>query len=260
MEMQSYKPGVPSWVDVGCRDPEAAAAFYSALFGWDVQQGPPETGGYSIAHLRGKSVAGLGPIPDPNTPPFWLTYVNVDSADETVEKVTANGGLVFVAPMDVLDVGRMAVFADPMGAVLGVWQPRLHIGAELVNEPNTLCWNELLTSDVEAAKAFYGAVFGWGSMTHGHPDDVPDAMAYTEWQLGGASIGGLMLKPPFLAAEVPSHWVVYFQVVDTDVAVKKAAALGATVVVSPTDIEPGRFAVIEDPGGASFAVIALTSN
>jgi uncharacterized protein len=259
MEMQSYKHGVPSWVDVGCRDPEAGAAFYSALFGWDVQAGPPEVGGYAVAHLRGKSVAGLGPIPDPATPPFWLTYINVDSADEIVEKVEANGGRVFLPPMDVLDVGRMTVFADPMGAILGAWQPGSHIGAELINEPNTSCWNELLTSDVEASKAFYGAVFGWGSMTHGHPDDVPDAMAYSEWQLGGESIGGLMLKPPFLAGEEPSHWVVYFAVDDTDAAVEKATALGAKVTVPPTDIQPGRFAVIEDPGGASFAVIAVGS-
>jgi predicted enzyme related to lactoylglutathione lyase len=96
-------------------------------------------------------------------------------------------------------------------------------------------------------------------MTHGHPDDVPDAMAYSEWQLGGESIGGLMLKPPFLAGEEPSHWVVYFAVDDTDAAVEKATALGAKVTVPPTDIQPGRFAVIEDPGGASFAVIAVGS-
>ena len=184
MEMKSYGHGVPSWVDVGCRDTVAAAAFYNALFGWDVQPGPPEAGGYAVAHLRGKSVAGLGPIPDPATPPFWLTYVNVDSADEIVDKVTANGGHVFSPPMDVLDFGRMAVFADPMGAVLGAWQPGSHMGAELINEPNTLCWSELLTSDVEASKAFYGAVFGWGAVPQSHSDDVPEAMAYTEWELG----------------------------------------------------------------------------
>ena len=257
MEMKSYGHGVPSWVDVGCRDTVAAAAFYNALFGWDVQPGPPEAGGYAVAHLRGKSVAGLGPIPDPATPPFWLTYVNVDSADEIVEKVTANGGHMFVPPMDVLDFGRMAVFADPMGAVLGAWQPGSHIGAELINEPNTLCWSELLTSDVEASKAFYGAVFGWGAVPQSHSDDVPEAMAYTEWELGGVSIGGLMLKPPFLSSEEPSHWVVYFAVDDTDAAVAKATSLGARATVPPTDIEPGRFAVIEDPGGASFSVITL---
>ena len=256
MEMQSYEHGVPSWVDVGSPDPAAGAAFYSALFGWDVQEGPPEAGGYAIAYLRGKAVAGMGPLPDPYVPPAWLTYVNVDSADEIAEKVAANAGHVFLAPMDVLDVGRMAVFADPVGAVFGVWQPRTHIGAELVNEPSTFCWSELLTSDVEASKAFYGAVFGWGSLTHAHAEDMPDALAYTEWQHGGVSIGGLMLKPPFLAAEVPSHWVVYFAVVDTDQTAARAKELGGSVMVPPTDIEPGRFAVIADPGGASFAVIA----
>jgi len=124
-------------------------------------------------------------------------------------------------------------------------------------EPGTFCWSELLTADVEASKAFYGAVFGWGSLTHAHSEDMPDAMAYTEWQHGGVSIGGLMLKPPFLAAEMPSHWVVYFAVVDADETAAKAKQLGGSVTVPPTDIEPGRFAVIVDPDGASFAVIAL---
>ncbi|MEO8695753.1 MAG: VOC family protein [Acidimicrobiales bacterium] len=257
MEMQSYEHGAPSWVDVGCRDTAAGAAFYSALFGWDLQEGPPEVRGYAIAHLRDKAVAGLGPVPDPSVPPSWLTYINVHSADDVAEKVTASGGHTFMTPMDVLDVGRMAVFADPVGAVFGVWEARGHIGAQLINEPNTFCWSELLTSDVEASKAFYGAVFGWGSVTHAHSPEVPDAMAYNEWQLGGASIGGLMLKPPFLAAEVPSHWVVYFAVVDADETVARAKALGATVTVPPTEIEPGRFAVLADLDGASFAVIAL---
>ena len=216
MEMKSYGHGVPSWVDVGCPDTVATAhVLPNALLAGDVQPGPPEAGWATQWPFAG-GVAGLGPMPDPATPPFWLTYVNVDSADEIVDKVTANGGHVFVPPMDVLDFGRMAVFADPMGAILGAWQPGSRIGAELINEPNTLCWSELLTSDVEAAKAFYGAVFGWGAVTHSHPDDLPDAMAYTEWELGGVLIGGLMLEPPSLSSEEPSHWVVYFAVDDTE--------------------------------------------
>jgi uncharacterized protein len=253
MEKESYGHGVPSWVDVASPDPAAAAAFYHGLFGWDVVHGPPEAGGYAIAQLRGKSVAGIGPLPAENVPPVWTTYINVDDADAVAQKVSSNGGMVFMPPFDVLDVGRMAIFADPTGAVFGVWQPKLHKGAELVNEPNTWCWNELLTTDVGKAKAFYGAVFGWGSVTH------EGAMPYTEWQIGGNTLGGMMPKPPMMPAEVPPHWLTYFAVTDTDATVKKVVELGGSLVAPPMDIEPGRFAVVADPAGATFGVIAMKS-
>ena len=133
MEVESYENGRPSWVDLGVPDPSKAAAFYSQLFGWDVQQGPPESGGYAIAHLRGKPVAGLGPQQNPG-PPVWTTYVNVDSADDTAAKVKASGGMVFMEPFDVMDVGRMAIVADAGGAALGLWQPKAHRGAGIVND------------------------------------------------------------------------------------------------------------------------------
>ena len=123
MEIERYDDGVPSWVDMGSPDLAASKAFYGGLLGWECPEGPPEAGGYSVCELRGKTVAGLGPQMNPDFPAAWLTYVNVDSADDTIAKVKANGGAAFVEPMDVLDVGRMAVFADPAGAVLGLWQP-----------------------------------------------------------------------------------------------------------------------------------------
>src|SRR5262245_23569698 len=158
MEMQSYEPGVPSWVDLGTPDLDKAAAFYGGLFGWNCPEGPAEAGGYRVCDIGGKSVAGIGPQQNPG-PPVWAMYVNVTSADDTAAAVTANGGQSFVPPMDVLDAGRMAVLADPIGAVFGVWQAGMHKGAELVNEPGTFSWAELVTDDVPASKAFYGAVF-----------------------------------------------------------------------------------------------------
>ena len=252
MEMQSYEPGVPSWVDLGTPDLDKAAAFYGGLFGWNCPEGPAEAGGYRVCDIGGKSVAGIGPQQNPG-PPVWAMYVNVTSADDTAAAVTANGGQSFVPPMDVLDAGRMAVLADPIGAVFGVWQAGMHKGAELVNEPGTFSWAELVTDDVPASKAFYGAVFGWGAETHG---DGPGA--YTEWQVNGRSVGGMMEKPPQMPAEVPPHWSVYFTVVDTDAAVARASELGGGVVSPPMDIEPGRFAVVSDPAGAVFNVIALS--
>lgn len=254
MRVEQYEPGVPSWVDVGVPDPQAAADFYGGLFGWSAPPGPEETGGYRVAMVGDAAVAGIGPQQNPG-PPVWATYVNVERADATAEKVSASGGQVLVPPMDVLDAGRMAVFMDPLGAAFSVWQPNQHPGAQLVNEPGTYSWSELVTTDVPASKAFYGAVFGWESATHG---DGPGA--YTEWKVGGRSVGGMMQKPPMMPAEVPCHWAVYFSVADTEDAVAHVQELGGTLVMPPMDVEPGRFAVVADPAGAVFNVIRLNDD
>jgi uncharacterized protein len=253
MDIDRYEPGVPSWVDLGSPDPQGAADFYGALFGWDAPEGPPEAGGYRVAMVGDRAVAGIGQAQNPG-PPVWATYVNVESADATAEKVTAAGGKVILPPMDVLDVGRMAVFTDPVGAFFSVWQPGTHPGAQLVNEPGTWSWSELLTTDIDASKAFYGAVFGWGANTVGEGSPMG---AYTEWQVNGRSVAGMMQKPPMLPAEVPPHWAVYFAVADADTAAARVAELGGSVMMPPMDIEPGRFAVVADPTGAVFNVIAL---
>lgn len=251
MEMDLYEPGVPSWIDLGSPDPQRAADFYGALFGWDAPEGPEETGGYRVAMVGDRAVAGIGQAQNPG-PPVWTTYIAVESADAAAEKVAAAGGQVILPPMDVLDVGRMAVFTDSVGAFFSVWQPGTHPGAQLVNEPGTWSWSELLTTDIDASKVFYAAVFGWGATTQG---DGP--MAYTEWQVGGRSVGGMMQKPPMMPAEVPPHWSVYFAVSDTDAAVARVVELGGSQIMPPMDIEPGRFAVVADPTGAVFNVIAL---
>jgi predicted enzyme related to lactoylglutathione lyase len=253
MKMDRYDHGVPSWVDFSSPDVPASSAFYGALLAWNVEQGPPEAGGYSMAMLHGAAVAGIGPQMNPGMPPAWTTYVNVDDADDVVAKITANGGQVFVAPMEVLDVGRMAIFADPSGAVLGLWQPRTHTGAGLVNEPGAYCWSELITTDVDRATAFYGAVFGWGALVH----ENPTTGSYTEWQLGGRSIGGMMPKPPTMPAEVPPFWGVYFAVDDCDASAARITELGGALLVPPTDIDPGRFAAAVDPQGGMFSILAM---
>jgi predicted enzyme related to lactoylglutathione lyase len=154
--------------------------------------------------------------------------------------------------MDVMDVGRMAAFIDPTGAFCSIWQPGTHPGAALVNEPNTLCWNELNTRDVDTAKEFYSTVFGVTT----HTSDM-EGMTYTEVKVADASIAGIMAMPEQVPAQVPAHWLSYFAVEDTDATVAKAESLGASVMMPPTDIPPGRFAVLTDPHGAAFAVIKM---
>jgi predicted enzyme related to lactoylglutathione lyase len=155
--------------------------------------------------------------------------------------------------MDVMDAGRMAVFADPLGAVFSVWQANAHIGAYIVNEPNSYSWSELVTTDVTKAKDFYGAVFGWDSETHG--EGGPGA--YTEWKVSGRSVGGMMQKPPMMPAEIPPFWGVYFSVEDANDAVARVTELGGSLVMGPATVEPGRFAVVQDPQGTTFNIITL---
>lgn len=257
MHMDSYDHGVPSWVDLATPDIEATSAFYSGLFGWECPPGAEEFGGYRVCTLDGRTVAGIMTKMDPNMPSFWTSYVNVDSTDEVAAKVAAAGGATLAPAMDVGEgdakQGRMAVFADTIGAVFGVWEPAGHPGAGVVNEPGALCWNELMSTDLLASEAFYSEVFGWGLNTV--PPEGP--VQYGEWQVGGRSVAGLMPKPPMLPAEVPPNWGVYFAVADTDAAVEKATGLGGSVLNPAMDIEPGRFAVLADNVGAPFMVIAM---
>lgn len=252
-ERTSYAPGTPNWTDIGT-DVEAAKTFYCGLFGWSTADAGPveETGGYGFfTTADGKTIAGYGPQQNPG-PPFWSSYVSVADIEDTAGRVEAAGGTVIMAPMDVMDAGRMAVFQDTEGAFFSAWQPGTNIGAQVVNDPGTFCWSELNTRDLEAAKTFYPAVFDWEPRT-----SDGDVMAYTEWQLGGESIGGAMEMPPMVPAEVPPYWLIYFAVEDTDATVAKAKELGAMAMVEGMDTPAGRLAVLADPQGAAFAVITM---
>ncbi len=251
----AYEPGTPSWVDLASPDLSASVAFYSSLFGWDAQDQGEEAGHYHMFEKGGVPVAGAGPIMMEGQPPAWTPYISVRDADQSIGKVKAAGGMVFVEPMDVLDVGRMAVFADPTGAAAALWEPRKHPGAGLVNEAGALTWNELLTRDIPAAIRFYGEVFGWGEHTE-HMGEL----TYTEWKLGDKTIGGLMAMPAEVPAGAPAFWTAYFGTADCDETVSRADELGAKVMRPAMDIPAGRFAVLNDPLGVLFAVIALAGS
>lgn len=257
-ERTSYEPGTPCWVDLGSPDLDASIAFYSALFGWEVaeSENAEETGGYRRATKSGKDVAGMMPLMQEG-PPAWSNYVTVADADATAAKVKEDGGNVFAEPMDVMDLGRMAVFADPTGAVFGIWQPGTFPGAGLVNEPGALAWNELNTRDLAGAKSFYGAVFGWGfeEMQMGENE------SYTTITLGGNPVGGILdMGERGVPEEIPPHWLAYFSTEDTDSTVAQAKERGGNVMMEPIDLPVGRFAILADPHGAVFAVIALSEN
>src|SRR3954467_2049361 len=180
-ERDGYIPGVPAWVDTSQPDPEAATHFYGALFGWEFEDVmPPDAPGqYFIGRIRGGDVAAIGSQPE-GAPPMamWNTYIQVDSADETASKVRAAGGSVVTEPFDVMDAGRMAVFTDPEGAAFCVWEPKRHKGAQVVNEHGAVNFNTLNTRDPESAKAFYGSVFGWGTLDLGGGGEMWTLSAY----------------------------------------------------------------------------------
>ena len=248
MERDSYAAGTPSWVDLGSPDVEATAGFYSALFGWEVAEAHPDAGGYRIAHIGGRTVAGLGPQMGPVS--AWTTYFATDDADASVEAVTAAGGTVMMGPMDVMDQGRMAIAMDPEGAAFGLWQAAVHTGAQLVNEPGTFGWNELWTRDMERAKAFYPAALGFTV-------DEETMPGYTLWQVGGQMVAGGMVMPPHLPPQVPAHWAVYFGAADVDATAAKVTELGGAVVAPPFDVPGvGRMAMVHGPARESFGLFA----
>jgi predicted enzyme related to lactoylglutathione lyase len=249
--VDDHTPFTPGWIDIGT-DVAGARTFYTAMFGWDAADaGPPEeSGGYGFFLKDGRMVAGFGPQQNPG-PPVWSMYVMVPDADEIATKVTAAGGTVVVPPMDVMDAGRMGVFQDSTGAFFSVWQPGQHRGAQTVREPGSFTWSELDTRDVEGAKAFYAAVFGWGAET-----SDGGGMTYTEWKVGGESVGGMMDMPPGVPDEVPPYWLVYLAVEDVDAAVGRVQELGGTAMMPGMDFPGGRFAVVSDPQGGMFGLMS----
>lgn len=251
-ERDSYEPGTPSWVDLSTPEPDAAKRFYGELFGWQaVDAGPPEeTGGYAMFTLRGRQVAGVGPLMDASQPAVWSTYISTDDADATVSRAKDAGGEAMVEPMDVMDAGRMAVLMHPAGGVVGVWEPGRHTGAGLVNEPGAVAWNQLHTRDREGAAAFYAQVFGW---------TVGDFGGMGIFNLGDRGIGGLADVPEGTPDGIPAFWMTVFGTDDADATAARAEQLGGSVLRAPDDIpEVGRFAVLADPQGVVFGVIALS--
>lgn len=258
--MTSYEPGTPSWVDLGTTDAAAARSFYGGLFGWDMEVGGAEAMGYTMCRRDGLSVAGIWELmPDmvaQGIPPSWTTYFSTSDVDGSIKRITDAGGAVMSGAMDIAAQGRMAVAADPAGAVFGLWEPAAHIGAELVNEPGAVVWNELLSRDEPAALAFYPEVFGFTV----EDVDMGAPTPYRVLKVNDRMVAGLMAMPSDAPDEMPSQWATYFAVDDTDASVEQAKAAGATLLMGPEDSPYGRFAALLDPQGAAFCLLAVSAD
>jgi predicted enzyme related to lactoylglutathione lyase len=244
----------PVWVDLSSSDPGGSRDFYSKLFGWKVEVNPdPQYGGYAMAKVGGKDAAGIGPKMSPEAPTAWAIYIGTQDIDELAKKVQASGGKVIAPPFDVGDQGRMAVFQDPTGAFISAWQARQMAGFP-TGDSNTFGWAELSARGIDKAIPFYQKVFGWTPKKTEMGEGMPP---YTEFQLGGQSIAGGMELSPQVPAQVPSYWLVYFNVDDVDKSFKKATELGAQEMLSPQDFPGGRFAIVRDPQGAAFGILKM---
>jgi predicted enzyme related to lactoylglutathione lyase len=244
----------PAWVDLSSSDPAASREFYSRLFGWEIEvTADPQYGGYALAKVGGKDVAGIGPKQSPEGPTAWMVYIGTHDADDLANKVQAGGGKVIMTPFDVGDQGRMAVFQDTTGAFISAWQPK-SMGGFQTNAPNTFGWAELNSRGIEKAIPFYNKVFGWTDKKSEMGEGAPP---YTEFQLGGESIAGGMEMNPMVPAEVPSHWMVYFNVDDVDKSFQKATGAGGQEMLAPQDFPGGRFAILSDPQGAAFGLLKM---
>ena len=256
-QRHDYEPGVPCWIDTLQPDPEATMAFYGALFDWEFAGPGPM--GYRVARIRGNDVAGVGaqPAAGPAPPPSWTTYVYVESAQETAERVRSAGGAVLVEAFDARLAGRVAILADPAGAAFGAWEPGERKGAQLVNEPGAWAMSHLEAPDPAAAASFYGTVFGWTTETFGEGAD-----AITMFRLPGY-VGGEPQQP--VSREVIAtmsamrddggpRWTVNLWDHDVDATAARAVELGGRALVAPFDTPMTRTAVLTDPYGAAFTI------
>ncbi|MFF8958431.1 VOC family protein [Streptomyces sp. NPDC014894] len=251
-----FVTGSPNWLDLGTSDLDAAERFYGGLFGWAFRSAGPEAGGYGMFQLDGRTAAGGMTVPPEQGPPSWNVYFQTPDADATAEAVRRGGGTVLFEPMDVFDLGRMAVFSDPSGIGFGIWQPGRTKGLDVVGAPGSLCWLELYTPDTDAGLAFYTEVFGWGSSAMPYPDGSGSyVMTHPAGETEEAMFAGLV---PLTAEPTGSrpHWLPYFEVRDCDAVVSLAQDSGGAVRLPAVDMQGvGRFARLVDPAGAEFAVM-----
>lgn len=257
-----WPDGTPCWVDLGTGDIAKAISFYSSQFGWDIEQGGEEVGGYSLGKLDGRNVAGIGPnMSDPGAPSAWSTYFAATDADAIAARITSAGGQLVMGPMDVMDLGRMLVATDVTGAFFGVWQAMNHSGVQVANSPGSFAWSEHMSRDFEAAKAFYAGVFGYE-----YGDMSSDDFSYATLLINGQQVvGGIGAYPEGEeaggeGASHPAAWGVYFGTADTDKSVEQATSHGGRVIRPATDSPYGRMAVVADNQGAVFSLISTPAD
>jgi predicted enzyme related to lactoylglutathione lyase len=253
------------WIELMTTDVEAAKAFYTKAIGWGTQlwgdgQPSPEMGGepYTMWTAGGGPVGGVWKLSEEarsmGAPPHWVAYIGTPDVDASTKMVKEMGGQVYVPPMDVPKIGRMAVVADPQGATFALYKPVEWTNTPLA-EPKVgeLAWSELLAANWQEAWKFYEQMFGWSKAQAA--DMGPPVGIYQLFGIGSHTMGGMFTKPADMPA--PPHWIYYFRVPSVDAAVERIKAAGGQVLNGPMVVPGGDIiAQCMDPQGAVFAVHA----
>jgi len=250
-ERSEYTPGTFCSIDLAAGDVEKGKAFYTGLFGWELGDTYRE---WTPCLLDGKIVAGIFSQPDDQreagVPSNWVNYVSVTDAESVAARATELGGSVLGPPSDVGEGGRMAVLADPQGAVVALWQPIGYAGAQVVNVPGALTWNQLNTSDPEAAVSFYTELFGWTTEALGGGDQSFWSVKNSEGWLNG----GVMGLPP--GTDAPPAWTPYFASADLKQHEARVKELGGALLSPILPVPAGELFVAQDDQGAVFGLFA----
>ncbi|MBO6574987.1 MAG: VOC family protein [Rhodothermales bacterium] len=245
--------GAISWPELHTSDAAAAADFYKAIFGWELEAMDMGYGMYHVGKIGGIPMSGMMKAPMDDVPPCWILYITVDDVDAVVSRATELGGQNFVPAMDVPEVGRFAGIADPGGAIIFVmkWDqlgPAVDYTQSFVT-PGQFSWFQLQTPDVEGSISFYTQLFGWNTEVNNMGTGP-----YNIIKIGDVGFGGVI--PP-MDEGIPAHWAAYVTVEDADATAEAVQANGGTVVAGPFDVETvGRMVAIQDPQGAHLLAIA----
>lgn len=254
--MERTKQGEFAWTDLSATDFEGQSAFYEKLFGWDHHDVPYGGGAiYRIFSLDGNNIGGMSQMPEDmkknGVPSMWNVYIAVDDVDATLAKAVELGGQVAMPAMPAGAAGKFAAILDPTGAAVFLWHNGQPDEKQVYMVPGSLSWNDLMTRDMQKAADFYSALVGW-TITPMEQTAEP----YWQISIDGTGEGGIMPMPEMVPPEVPSSWLDYFATSDIAASVAKAKELGGTVSVEPTQVtDMLKFAIVEDPAGATFALL-----
>jgi predicted enzyme related to lactoylglutathione lyase len=245
------------WHELMTTDPDAAQSFYTEVMGWGIQ---PFEGhdhmDYTMWTVGDEPIGGVMELPEQaasaGAPPHWMGYVGVDDVQATAARAADLGAGLIVPPQEIPGAGWFAVVQDPHGAVFSLYQtvnPAAE-GAEQPPEgPGRVSWNELATTDFEAAFGFYAELFGW--TVHEDMDMGPHGTYRIYGPEGAAPLGGMFTKP----ADMPqAGWIYYLTVGDLDATLSAVSNHGGRVVQQPIEVPGGRIAHCLDPQGAFFAL------
>lgn len=249
MRTRGYPAGIPCWAELVTNDLTASIDFYNGLFGWH-----PVAGEHSTTfQINDRAVAGARQADSPGQEPGWVTYISTDDIHACVSSAEAAGGTVTQKPTPVGSQGHIAMIADSEGAGFALWQPGDFTGAQLVDEPGTVCWRQLRTRDADKAIGFYSTAFGWTDQAA----EVAPGIAYHEWSYHNRALANMVVLGPEVPAQITPHWNIIVEVADCAAAADRCIELGGQIHLPPKHIQIGDYAVGADPDGYSFSLLSL---